>query len=173
MPEASRLVLVLGGTRSGKSEVAERLAASAEGPVTYLATGTADGDGMGDRIALHRARRPSTWVTVECGADLARTLTRLPPGAVLVDSLGTWLAAHHDFVADVPALVTALAARTGTTVVVSEEVGLAVHPGTELGRLFVDALGHLNQAVAAIAHDVALVVAGRTMWLPPDEAGPR
>ena len=164
---------MLGGTRSGKSEIAERLAEQTDEPVTYLATGMTDGAGMADRIALHQARRPLDWTTVECGADLATALASVNEGTALVDSLGTWLAAHHDFAADVPALLAALAARTGTTVIVSEEVGLSVHPETELGRRFADALGRLNQAVATIADDVALVVAGRTLWLPAEEAGPR
>ncbi len=62
-------------------------------------------------------------------------------------------------------LCSALAERDGDTVVVSDEVGLSVHPSTEEGRLFRDALGALNQAVAAGADDVILVVAGRTLRL--------
>lgn len=173
MDSAPRVIVVLGGTRSGKSEVAERIAADTTGPVVYLATGTPDGSDLDGRIADHRRRRPSTWTTVECGAALADALRSHPTGTVLVDSLGTWLTAHHDFAADTDDLLRAIAERNGTTVIVSEEVGLAVHPATELGRRFVDALGSLNRAVAAVADDVALVVAGRTLWLPADEAGPR
>lgn len=177
MESAPRVILVLGGTRSGKSEVAERIAAGVGGAVTYLATGSTDGSaGASDlnaRIARHQQRRPSDWTTVECGAGLAAALRARPGGTVLVDSLGTWLAAHHDFAANTADLVAAITARRGTTIVVSEEVGLAIHPTTELGRRFVDALGSLNQAVAAEADEVALVVAGRTLWLPADEAGPR
>ena len=170
---ASRFVLVLGGTRSGKSAVAERIAQATGEPVTYLATGTPDEAGMAERIAHHQSRRPASWTTVECGPHVADALTATPPGTVLVDSLGTWLAAHHDFEADVSALLAALQRRSGTIVVVSEEVGLSVHASTELGRRFVDAIGSLNQAVAEIADDVALVVAGRVLWMPADEAGPR
>jgi adenosyl cobinamide kinase/adenosyl cobinamide phosphate guanylyltransferase len=173
MDSAPRVIVVLGGTRSGKSEVAERIAADTTGPVVYLATGTPDGSDLDGRIADHRRRRPSTWTTVECGAALADALRSHPSGTVLVDSLGTWLTAHHDFAADTDDLLRAIAERNGTTVIVSEEVGLAVHPATELGRRFVDALGSLNRAVAAVADEVALVVAGRTLWLPADEAGPR
>jgi adenosyl cobinamide kinase/adenosyl cobinamide phosphate guanylyltransferase len=112
---------------------------------------------------------------VECGPNLAKALRSHPAGTVLVDSLGTWLTAHHNFVVDTADLLDALSRRTGLTVVVSEEVGLHIHPASELGRMFVDAIGDLNQAVAAVATDVALVVAGRTVWLPADsaEAGPR
>ena len=175
MPQSSRIVLVLGGTRSGKSEVAERIACAPGLPVAYLATGSGDSEGMDARIERHRSRRPADWTTVECGPQLVAALDAHPAGTVLVDSLGTWLAAHHDFDADTGVLLDALRRRSGLTVIVSEEVGLSVHPTTDLGRRFVDAMGDLNQAVASLAHDVALVVAGRTLWLPAeaDEAGPR
>jgi len=55
-------------------------------------------------------------------------------------------------------------------VIVSEEVGLGVHPMTETGRRFADALGLLNQAVADVADQVLLAIAGRalplTKWAP-------
>jgi adenosylcobinamide kinase/adenosylcobinamide-phosphate guanylyltransferase len=66
---------------------------------------------------------------------------------------------------DPESLCSALAERDGDTVVVSEEVGMSVHPSTEEGRLFRDALGALNQAVAARADDTFLVVAGCTLRL--------
>ena len=164
---APGVVLVLGGTRSGKSEVAERLVASdGAGPVTYVATALVTDEEMARRVAAHRARRPSTWSTVELGSsdELPGLLARLD-GTVLVDSLGTWVASAPDLAVDGGALVRALETRAGTTVVVSEEVGLAVHPPTAAGRAFVDALGHLNQSVAAIAARAVLVVAGRTLEL--------
>lgn len=160
------ITLVLGGTRSGKSEVAERLVAAAGGPVTYLATGRAvDGD-MAARIAAHQARRPPAWTTVEAGTDLPVALARVE-GHALVDSLGTWVAAHDDLAPDVPALCAALAGRAGAgrTVLVSEEVGLGVHAPTPAGRRFTDVLGGLNRAVADLADRVLLVVAGRVLPL--------
>jgi adenosyl cobinamide kinase/adenosyl cobinamide phosphate guanylyltransferase len=166
------MTLVLGGTRSGKSEVAETLLA-AVGPVTYVATGQVTDPDMADRIATHRQRRPATWTTVEAGADLVAAVERAE-GPVLVDSLGTWVAAHPDLAPDVASLVAALRARAareaGATVLVSEEVGLGVHPPTEVGRRFTDALGTVNRAVAEIADRVLLVVAGRV--LPLDRAVP-
>ena len=68
---------------------------------------------------------------------------------------------------DVGALCDALRARTGDTVVVSDEVGLAVHPSTAEGRIFRDALGTVNRAVSAVADAAYLVVAGRALALPP------
>jgi adenosyl cobinamide kinase/adenosyl cobinamide phosphate guanylyltransferase len=85
-------------------------------------------------------------------------------GIVLVDSLGPWVAAHAGRV-PTGALCTALTERAGPTFVVSEEVGLGVHPMTDTGRRFRDELGTVNQAVATLADRVLLVVAGRALPL--------
>lgn len=160
------IVLVLGGARSGKSAVAERLAdeLSAGEAVTYLATGSAVDDDMAARIAEHQARRPPEWHTVEAGPDLAEALAGAS-GTVLVDALGTWLAATPEMDRDAGALCGALTGRDGHTVVVSEEVGLGVHPSSEAGRRFRDRLGDLNQDMAAVADRVLFVIAGRVLPL--------
>lgn len=159
------VTLVLGGARSGKSEVAERLVG--DGPATYVATGPSPGDdeAWAARIAAHRARRAAAWATVEVGADLPEVLAGLT-GTVLVDSLGTWVAGCDRFAADAGGLCAALTARDGATVLVSDEVGLGVHPETAVGVAFRDALGDVNRAVATVAGEVLLVVAGRALALP-------
>jgi adenosyl cobinamide kinase/adenosyl cobinamide phosphate guanylyltransferase len=156
------ITLVLGGARSGKSTVAERLAGPAA--VTYVATGSATDADMAARIEAHRARRPPAWSTLEVDDDLAGAL-RSVAGTALVDGLGTWLARRPDFAVDAGGLCGALRQRDGDTVVVSDEVGLGVHPSSEAGRRFRDALGLLNQAVAEVADEVLLVVAGRVLSL--------
>jgi adenosyl cobinamide kinase/adenosyl cobinamide phosphate guanylyltransferase len=160
------ITLVLGGTRSGKSAVAEAIA-SRDSAVIYVATGTADpaDDDMAARIAAHRRRRPPGWTTVEAAADLAGALRTRPEGTVLVDALGTWVAAHEHLDPDVDALVAALRARAGDTILVSDEVGLGVHPSTEVGRRFRDVLGTVNLAVADAAEEVLFVIAGRVVPL--------
>ncbi|MGA8369061.1 MAG: bifunctional adenosylcobinamide kinase/adenosylcobinamide-phosphate guanylyltransferase [Acidimicrobiales bacterium] len=175
--EAGTLLLVLGGTRSGKSEVAERLAgerAGSEGAVTYVATGaspTGTGDPLWDaRVQAHRNRRPSRWETMELGPgrDLGAACAALA-GTVLIDSLGSWVAGMEGFRVDHDRLCAALRRRAdaagGLTVVVSEEVGLGVHPPTSAGMAFADALGLVNQRVAAVSDEVLLVVAGRVLAL--------
>jgi adenosyl cobinamide kinase/adenosyl cobinamide phosphate guanylyltransferase len=165
------ITLVLGGTRSGKSEVAEALAAAAPAPITYVATGTATDADMAARIAAHRERRPGGWATVEAGTPATPDSPGLPDvlasldGSVLVDSLGTWVAGFPDLVPDAAGLVRCLESRRGDTIVVSEEVGLGVHATTAAGRRFADELGALNRAVAEVADDVLLVVAGRVLPL--------
>jgi adenosyl cobinamide kinase/adenosyl cobinamide phosphate guanylyltransferase len=161
------VTLVLGGARSGKSERAEALVAG-HGAVTYVATGLVDPEDplWTARIARHRDRRPAAWSTVEVGGggDLAAAVAGAP-GAVLVDSLGTWVAGHDDFAVDLAPVTAALAARRSPTVLVSDEVGLGVHPATELGGRFRDALGDINRGIAEAAGTVLLVVAGRLLEL--------
>lgn len=166
------IVLVLGGTRSGKSAVAESMAArlaGTDGAVAYVATAQLDPTDADHaaRIEAHRSRRPGSWATVEClrPADLPGVL-RSTGGVVLLDSLGTWVTGHPDLDPDAGPLVEALRARAGTTIVVSEEVGLAPHAPTAVGRRFADALGAANQAVSAVADHALLVVAGRALTLP-------
>jgi adenosyl cobinamide kinase/adenosyl cobinamide phosphate guanylyltransferase len=167
------ITLVLGGARSGKSAVAEALAAQAAGDagtVVYVATAVcgADDEDLAARIEAHARRRPSHWKTEEIGlaGDLP-ALLRARQGVLLVDSLGTWLAGVPDFAVHVDELVSALQGRPDPTILVSEEVGMGVHPSTEAGRRFRDALGTLNQAVAVVSTRVALVVAGRVLDLAP------
>ena len=179
-------VLVMGGARSGKSERAE-LRLAGEPDVTYVATGPRPG-GTGDpdwtaRVAAHRARRPGWWRTAET-TDLAGVLgsTR---GAVLIDGIGTWLAAVLDEcdawdgadgadgadgpggkVADRAAELVAVWRQTEAYVVaVSDETGMGVVPATAAGRLFRDRLGRLNQALAAESEEAELVIAGRVVPL--------
>ncbi len=164
-------VLVLGGSRSGKSAFAESLLADRD-EVTYLATSAGvPGDAeWAARVAAHRARRPDGWATVETTApsDLLRR------GAVLVDSVTTWVAALMDetglwreeegaqqrLAARCDALVNAWAMTPAHVVAVSDEVGLGVVPETRSGRLFRDALGEVNQRLAGTADEVWFVVAG-------------
>jgi len=166
------IVLVLGGTRSGKSGVAESIAESWGTTVAYVATAAVNPDDadLAARVAAHQARRPAHWSTVECEEpeDLPRFLDETD-GVVLVDSLGTWVARHPDLGVEADGLLDALASRTDPTVIVSEEVGLSVHAPTELGRRFADVLGMLNQRVAGVADRVLLVVAGRILELPASD----
>jgi adenosyl cobinamide kinase/adenosyl cobinamide phosphate guanylyltransferase len=161
------IVLVLGGARSGKSAYAERRTASLPEPVSYVATACVDGDAdLAARVDEHRARRPESWTTIEAGPDVPDVL-RATRGTVVLDALGPWVAAAPAFHVDAAELCGALAGRDGDTVVVSEEVGLGVHPSTAAGQQFRDALGELNQAVATVADEVMLVVAGRALRLKP------
>ncbi|SEL19210.1 bifunctional adenosylcobinamide kinase/adenosylcobinamide-phosphate guanylyltransferase [Nonomuraea pusilla] len=174
-PAVPRRSLLLGGSRSGKSAEAE-LRLAAEPYVTYVATGPG---GAGDaewaaRVRAHRERRPAHWATLET-TDLVAAL-RGADAPLLVDGLGTWLAAVFDehgawegdrtaVDARCDALVAAWREASAPVVAVSDEVGMGVVPATASGRAFRDALGRLNERLAAESEYVALVVAGRLLEL--------
>ncbi|MEV6238751.1 bifunctional adenosylcobinamide kinase/adenosylcobinamide-phosphate guanylyltransferase [Lentzea sp. NPDC051838] len=172
----SSRTLVLGGARSGKSAHAEGLLV--EPVVTYVATAQRypDDPDWDARIALHVARRPATWHTVEASAppDLPALLTATqyedPP--ILVDDLSTWLVGVLDHAEawegngeeaierHVDELVSSVATCRARLVLVTAEVGLGVIPSTRSGRLFRDHLGSLNARVAEVCDEVVLLVAG-------------
>ncbi|WP_417627720.1 bifunctional adenosylcobinamide kinase/adenosylcobinamide-phosphate guanylyltransferase [Pararhodobacter aggregans] len=165
------VTLVLGGARSGKSALAERLTLSAaQGVPLYIATAQAWDDEMLDRIALHRAQRDGEgWQTLEVPLDLAAALSDIKDQTVLIDCLTLWLTNHmlaeHDLAAETAALLSALAARAAPTILVSNEVGLGIVPDNALARRFRDEAGRLNQRVAALAETVVFTAAGLPMVL--------
>jgi adenosylcobinamide kinase / adenosylcobinamide-phosphate guanylyltransferase len=168
VPEPSApLSLILGGTRSGKSQHAERIITARPPPWVYVATAQAFDDEMRERIAIHRARRDAGWVVMEEPIDLARALAEAGERSVLVDCLTVWLSnlmlGGHDIAAAIEALDAALNRRAMPTVLVSNEVGLGIVPDNALARAFRDAAGRLNQHFAARADTVLFLVAGLPM----------
>ncbi len=165
--------LILGGPRSGKSRLAERLAGESGLPVTYIATSQPLDGEMSARIAQHRARRPAGWALVEEPLALAAVLREhaSPERCLLVDCLTLWLtnllmlddatrlAAERD------ALLDCLAALPGRVLLVSNETGLGVVPLGELSRRYVDEAGWLHQALAERCGRVVFTVAGLPMTL--------
>jgi adenosylcobinamide kinase/adenosylcobinamide-phosphate guanylyltransferase len=168
-------VLVIGGQRSGKSRYAEGLVAASGLAPVYIATAAAGDGEMGERIAMHRARRGASWRTVEEQLDLADVLLREsgPGFHVLADCLTVWLsnlmAAERNVGVAVDGLVAALARVTGPVVLVSNEVGLGIVPDNALARRFADELGVLNQRLAEAVDRVVLVAAGLPLVLKPEQ----
>jgi adenosyl cobinamide kinase/adenosyl cobinamide phosphate guanylyltransferase len=167
------LLVLLGGARSGKSQLAQRLALDSGAPVTFVATATARDDEMAAKIAAHRTERPPAWSTVEEPFDLSGALARVPADTtVVVDCLTLWVANLIDR-GDDARVVFALARETsataahrrGTTITVSNEVGLGVVPATELGRRYRDVLGEVNRIWSARADRVWLTIAGKALPL--------
>jgi adenosylcobinamide kinase/adenosylcobinamide-phosphate guanylyltransferase len=156
-------ILVLGGARSGKSEMGERLVMAHPAPWAYIATAEAHDAEMAERIARHRARRDRRWQTVEAPLALPEAL-RATSAPALVDCLTLWLsnlmAADRPLAAAEEALLAALAARTAPAVLIANEVGLGLVPENALGRAFRDAAGLLHQRLAAEAEAVFFMVAG-------------
>jgi adenosylcobinamide kinase/adenosylcobinamide-phosphate guanylyltransferase len=172
-------ILVLGGMRSGKSRLAERLAVERL-PVTYVATATVDSRDpeMVARIERHRADRPQSWTTQEVPRDLEVVLSDLAAweGTVLIDCLTLWISNLMLGLGGGPALddagvlaaldrATAAAGRGSRVVWVSNEVGSGVVPENALARRFADLQGWANQRLAAACDVVYLCVAGLSIRL--------
>ncbi|MFC5459363.1 bifunctional adenosylcobinamide kinase/adenosylcobinamide-phosphate guanylyltransferase [Massilia niabensis] len=177
--------LILGGARSGKSALAERLALESGKEVLYLATSRAGDGEMRARIAHHRARRPAQWRTLEEPLLLAASLRSAcrPGRIVLVDCLTLWLTnlmlcgvaevpedgkftPPPEFEAQRTAFLDLLAqGLPGELLLVSNEVGMGIVPMGALARRFADEAGLLNQAVAARVQRVILVAAGLPLVL--------
>jgi adenosylcobinamide kinase/adenosylcobinamide-phosphate guanylyltransferase len=162
------LQLILGGARSGKSRLAEKLASDSGLDVIYIATSQPLDGEMNQRVALHRQRRPAEWGLIEEPVELARVL-RENAGegrCLLVDCLTLWLT--NLLMLDDPqrlaeereALLDGLAELPGDIIFVSNETGLGVVPLGELTRRYVDEAGWLHQALAERSHRVVFTVAG-------------
>jgi adenosylcobinamide kinase / adenosylcobinamide-phosphate guanylyltransferase len=165
--------LILGGARSGKSALAERLAMESGHDVVYIATAQAHDAEMAARIAHHCASRPAHWRCVEEPLALADALiAHARPGrCVLVDCLTLWLSNllgvddSARLERERAALLDALPSLTGQVLLVSNEVGLGVVPMGELTRRFVDEAGRLHQTLAGRCERVLFVAAGLPLAL--------
>jgi adenosylcobinamide kinase/adenosylcobinamide-phosphate guanylyltransferase len=170
-PGVASTTLILGGARSGKS----RFALALQPPrtrVSFIATALASDTEMAERIDRHRAERPRHWRTVEEPCELVACLREACANAeaVIIDCLTVWVAnlmlrgdADAHVLKQADELAALLALRPADLTVVSNEVGLGVHPATEEGRHFRDVLGIVNQRVAAAADRVVLMVAGQPL----------
>ena len=170
-----RLVLILGGVRSGKSRFAQELAQRLGGQeVLFVATAQAGDDEMRRRIDEHRRSRPAAWTTLEQPLETGLAILALesPPLVILVDCLtllvsnamlqceGDAEAAQRQVTAETQSLIAAARQQRATMIIVSGEVGQGVVPESSLGRLFRDLLGWANQMLAHEAEATYLMVAG-------------
>jgi adenosylcobinamide kinase/adenosylcobinamide-phosphate guanylyltransferase len=173
-----RLILILGGARSGKSTHAQRLARAHGGKVVFIATAEAQDDEMTERIAAHQADRPADWQTLEIPHHVGETFTRLAPpaGVVLLDCMTLLVsnllllegdidqpdaaAAEKRLDLELQALLEAIQQGHADWYVVSNEVGQGLVPPYPSGRVYRDLLGHANQRLAAQADEVFWMVAG-------------
>ncbi|HSL05115.1 MAG TPA: bifunctional adenosylcobinamide kinase/adenosylcobinamide-phosphate guanylyltransferase [Nitrospiraceae bacterium] len=169
----SKLILVLGGAASGKSQAALELAGQV-GPRAFVATGEALDQEMAVRIARHRATRSSDWVTAEVPANLTKWFNknRSTYQTIVLDCLTLWLSnlqerrlsalAISDATAD---MLRAIRATRARVVIVSNELGLGLVPATKVVRAFRDLAGRVNQQVAAEADEVYLTISGLLLQL--------
>ena len=176
------LTFILGGARSGKSELATKLAAASGRDVLFVATMRELDDEMRSRVTAHRAARPSAWRTIEAPTDLLGALREHAKGGefIVVDCLTVWIAnvlmdalpdpdaasvdeadaVLDDIAMGARELCDWASAHDGGVAIVSNEVGSGVVPAYRLGRLFRDATGSANKMVAAGSDRAYYVVAG-------------
>jgi adenosylcobinamide kinase/adenosylcobinamide-phosphate guanylyltransferase len=165
-----RLSLVLGGAACGKSAFAEGLVKAGSEKPTYIATSQVYDDEMAAKVAAHRAMRGEGWTTIEEPLDIAAALASAPADApVLIDCATLWLTnvilGEHDLETAQRGFLAAIAAAGRPVVVVSNETGQGIVPENALARRFRNAQGQLNQAIAAQADLVVVVMAGLPLVL--------
>lgn len=193
---SNRMIVVIGGARSGKSSFAQRLAAACGRQVCFLATAEARDGEMHQRIEHHRNSRPDNWNTLELERGVR--LGELPAGTdvVLFDCFTVYLSnlmasagldwppEEEDLLSGTEvdermektereALLTVDRLRevTETLILVTNEVGAGLVPPFRLGRIFRDLAGRLNQCLADKADEVHLVCAGLPLRLKPADSG--
>lgn len=175
------MILITGGARSGKSSLAERLAAQAGERVFYIATSVVTDAEMAERVALHRASRPAHWRTWEGYRDLGAVLDKqVEPGEVVMLECITTLITNllfelagdtppeqMDFAAlevgieqQITHLLAACARSRAPVFLVTNELGMGIVPDNRLARHFRDIAGRINQRLAAAADEVYLVISG-------------
>ena len=183
------LIVVTGGARAGKSDFAQRLAdhlspAASDGrtgAVLFMATAEAIDPEMADRIQRHRSSRPADWRTLEEPLHVTEAISQASvseDAVILIDCLNLWVSnllirgqdTAHGVVEEgiyeaTRRLLDNYEGGRATYILVSNEVGLGLVPGNPLGRRFRDALGKVNQMVAARADRVYLLVSGLPLEL--------
>ncbi|MFH0942078.1 MAG: bifunctional adenosylcobinamide kinase/adenosylcobinamide-phosphate guanylyltransferase [Chloroflexota bacterium] len=168
---AKKVVLVLGGARSGKSRFAQHLASASGEKVLFVATAEALDEEMRARITQHRKNRPAHWHTLEITSGLG---PRLKAGigdarTVIIDCLTLLIAnlmgngdttSEKRVIKEIEELIAAVSQLEANFIIVSNEVGLGLVPDNRLGRDFRDLAGKANQLIAKAASDVYFMVAG-------------
>ncbi len=178
----AKLILVTGGTRSGKSTYAEKVASEAGSNVLYIATALPIDSEMEERIAKHRQHRPSHWQTIEAYRDLDMLITKNSPGksAVLLDCVTVmlnnllfdsgidWETAGHQVITSLEEetrkefqkLILCADKLDIPIILVTNELGMGLISENRLSRIFMDIHGRINQLLAAASHEVYLCVSG-------------
>lgn len=170
----SKITLVTGGARSGKSALAESLTKRSGDHFFYIATAEALDVEMRNRIEVHQARRGAEWTTVPAPIDLINALDATDKAPRLVDCLTIWLSnillSGRDWRGASKDLTSALMQQRNPIVFVTNEVGSGIVPENALAREFRDAAGWLNQEIAALADEVFLSVSGCPVRIKPNDA---
>ena len=174
------VVLIAGGTRSGKSAFALRNAESLGSDRLFVATAQIRDDEMRDRVLRHRTERGAGWSCLEEPWDLVAPLSaRGGPSVVVIDCLTLWLSNLMErgdddeaLSSELDRLIHALHGAEASVVLVSSEVGLGIVPMNALARRFRDWNGTIQQRVAEVADAAFFTVMGRAVCLEPSDDYP-
>ena len=165
------LILITGGSRSGKSRMALDLARELE-PKIFVATAEPRDEEMKERILRHRLERGNGWLTIEEPYLLKEVLVQNQTGVMVVDCLTLWLSnalertsAQAEIASASEDWLRAARSRNSTTILVTNEVGMGIVPSTSSGRTFRDLCGALNQRMASAADKVIFMVSGLPLYL--------
>lgn len=174
-----KIILVTGGSRSGKSEFAEKLL-SKEDNVLYIATSMITDKDMEERVKIHRHRRNPKWSTYEGYRKLGNVIRDSSEKYALIECIGTLVTdimfeknrdfdrisadeireLEYDILNEIKSMVLSAKKSCGTVIFITNEVGLSIVPSYRLGRIFSDILGRVNQSIANNSDDVYIVVCG-------------
>ncbi len=159
------ITLILGGTKSGKSRLAEEWATATGQAVTYIATAQAHDDEMAQRIQHHQQQRPDSWPTIEQPIYLADAIKQATTEVILVDCLTLWLtnllmAEESLLKQQLSVLLQTLQTIDKHIIMVSNETNMGIMPLGDLTRRYCDEAGLLHQRIAKLSDNVILTVAG-------------
>lgn len=164
----SRLIFITGGARSGKSDLAVRLAEGSSGKVAFIATARAGDAEMAERILLHKRSRPKEWITIENPVDVPSAIAHCGCDVVIIDCLTLLLSnlmledmnKMDPILGRIKELAESTRSFDGTVIVVSNEVGMGIVPENEMARKFRDLAGRANQIMAGAADEVYVCFSG-------------
>lgn len=182
----SKVIMVTGGSRSGKSVIAEQKAKEyGKRSVLYLATAIPIDEDMKERIRLHQERRDSEWGTYEGYRDLGEVVKSTEKNTILLDCVTVMITnilceedrdfdklsasdiekLESEIIKELSNLVKAIRDEDKTLIIVSNEVGMSVVPSYRLGRIFSDISGKANQVLASLSDEVYVAISGLPLRL--------
>ena len=180
--EENKIILILGGARSGKSRHSQELAEVISEQRTYIATCPVIDDEMEKRIEIHKSdRKGKGWDTVEECLNIAQAIKYIKDGVCLVDCLTLWISnllfeaekksvklSEQDIIEHTNMLIKSAKMFKGTVILISNEVGNGIVPENALARQFRDLAGRCHQRIAREANEIILMVAGIPVQIKSD-----
>lgn len=160
------IILVTGGTRSGKSSHAQALALSLTDSPMYIATAKIWDDDFEKRVTRHKNDRDHRWQNIE--EQIAVSNLNIDNKTCVIDCVTLWLTnffidAKNDIDSALQLFkieIDALSKKQGTFIIITNEIGMGIHAETDIGRKFTDLQGWANQYIANLANTVILMVSG-------------